>query len=78
MVSGGNAFAPKPQDGLIFFFEPLRTLASEIIDQAENISEPALRSSIYAFALLLMFSGFMLSIASRLVRRPLRKYELSS
>jgi phosphate ABC transporter permease protein PstC len=78
MVSGGNAFTPKPQDGLIFFFEPLRTLASEIIDQADNISAPALRSSIYAFALLLMFSGFMLSIASRLVRRPLRKYELIS
>ncbi|MGA3361470.1 MAG: phosphate ABC transporter permease subunit PstC [Solirubrobacteraceae bacterium] len=78
MVSGGNAFTPKPQDGLIFLFEPLRTLASEIIDQSENISEPALRSSIYAFALLLMFSGFMLSIASRLVRRPLRKYELSN
>ncbi|MGA2757360.1 MAG: phosphate ABC transporter permease subunit PstC [Solirubrobacteraceae bacterium] len=78
MVSGGNAFTPKPQDGLIFLFEPLRTLASEIIDQSENISEPALRSSIYAFALLLMFSGFMLSITSRLVRRPLRKYELSN
>jgi phosphate ABC transporter permease protein PstC len=78
MVSGGNAFTPKPQDGLIFFFEPLRTLASEIIDQSENISEPALRSSIYAFALLLMFSGFLLSITSRLLRRPLRKYELSN
>jgi phosphate ABC transporter permease protein PstC len=78
MVSGGNAFTPKPQDGLIFLFEPLRTLASEIIDQSENISEPALRSSIYAFALLLMFSGFMLSITSRLVRRPLRKYEISN
>jgi phosphate transport system permease protein len=78
MVSGGNAFAPKPQDGLIFIFEPLRSLASEIIDQAENLSAPAVRSSIYAIALLLMFSGFMLSIASRLARRPLRKYELSN
>jgi len=78
MVSGGKAFSPNPADGLIFIFEPLRTLASEIIDQAEGLSEPALRSSIYAFALLLMFSGFMLSIGSRLVRRPLRKYELSS
>jgi len=77
MVSGGKAFSPNPADGLIFIYEPLRTLASEIIDQAENLSEPALRSSIYAFALLLMFSGFVLSIASRLIRRPLRKYELS-
>jgi phosphate ABC transporter permease protein PstC len=77
MVSGGNAFAPKPQDGLIFIFEPLRTLASEIVDQADNLSAPAVRSSIYAIALLLLFSGFMLSVASRLARRPLRKYELS-
>jgi len=77
MVSGGNAFAPKPQDGLIFIFEPLRTLASEIVDQADNLSAPAVRASIYAIALLLLFSGFMLSIASRLARRPLRKYELS-
>ena len=28
MVSGSRAFAPKPIDGLVFLFEPLRTLAS--------------------------------------------------
>jgi ABC-type phosphate transport system permease subunit len=78
MVSGGKAFTPKPWDGLIFIYEPLRSLASTIIDQGENLTEPAIRSSIYAFALLLMFSGFMLSVASRVIRRPLRKYELSS
>jgi ABC-type phosphate transport system permease subunit len=78
MVSGGNAFSPKPQDGLIFFFEPLRTLASEIISQGENLSVPTVRSTVYAIALLLMFSAFALSIASRLARRPLRRYELSS
>jgi ABC-type phosphate transport system permease subunit len=78
MVSGGKAFAPKPWDGLIFLYEPLRSLASVIIDQGDNLTEPAIRSSIYAFALLLMFSGFMLSVASRLIRRPLRKYELSA
>jgi ABC-type phosphate transport system permease subunit len=78
MVSGGKAFSPNSADGLIFFFEPLRTLAASIIDQADGLSEPALRSTIYAFALLLMFSGFVLSVASRLIRRPLRKYELSS
>ena len=78
MVSGGNAFTPKFQDGVIVLFEPLRTLAAEIVDQVDGLSAPALRSSVYAFALLLLFSGFMLSIASHLVRRPLRKYELSS
>ena len=65
MVSGGNAFTPKPQDGVIFFFEPLRTLASEIIGQSDSLSVPAVRSTIYAIALLLMFSGFALSITSR-------------
>jgi phosphate transport system permease protein len=78
MVSGGKAFSPNPADGLIFIFEPLRSLASTIIDQSDNITFPAARASIYAFALLLMFSGFVLSVASRLIRRPLRKYELSS
>jgi phosphate transport system permease protein len=78
MVSGGKAFAPKPWDGPIFIFEPLKTLASDIIDNGESLSTPAVRSTIYAFALLLMFSGFVLSISSRVIRRPLRKYELSS
>lgn len=78
MVSGGKAFSPNPADGLIFIFEPLRSLASTIIDQGDNLTFPAVRASVYAFALLLMFSGFLLSVASRLIRRPLRKYELSS
>jgi ABC-type phosphate transport system permease subunit len=78
MVSGGKAFAPNFADGPIVLFEPLRTVAAEIVEQVDGLSAPALRSSIYAFALLLLFSGFMLSLASHLVRLPLRKYELSS
>ena len=56
MVSGSRAFAPKPIDGLVFFFEPLRTLASAIVDYHEGIGAPALGSTLYAFALLLLFS----------------------
>jgi phosphate transport system permease protein len=78
MVSGGKGFSPNPADGLIFIFEPLRSLASTIIDQGDNLTVPTIRASIYALALLLLFSGFLLSVASRLIRRPLRKYELSS
>jgi ABC-type phosphate transport system permease subunit len=78
MVSGGVAFAPKPQDGVIFLFEPLTTLAGEVVRQSEGLSAPVLRSTIYSIALLLLFSGFMLSLASRLARLPLRKYELGS
>ena len=37
MVSGGKFFAPKPIDGLTFLYEPLRTLASTIVDFHDGI-----------------------------------------
>ncbi len=76
MVSGSRAFAPKPIDGLVFLFEPLRTLASSIVDYHEGIGAPALGSTLYAFALLLLFSAFVLSAAGYLIKLPLRKYQV--
>jgi phosphate transport system permease protein len=76
MVSGSRSFSPKPIDGWIFFFEPLRTLASSIIDNSEGLGAPALRSTVYAFALLLLFSAFALSVAGYLIKLPLRKYQV--
>jgi phosphate transport system permease protein len=76
MVSGGTFFSPKPVDGFIFLFEPLRTLASTIVDYHENISAPALGSSLYAIALLLLFSAFVLSISGYFIKLPLRKYQV--
>jgi phosphate transport system permease protein len=76
MVSGGYSFAPKPIDGLVFLFEPLRTLASSIVDYHEGVGAPALSSTLYAFALLLLFSAFALSVAGYLIKLPLRKYQV--
>jgi phosphate transport system permease protein len=77
MVSGSNFFAPRPSDGLAFFFEPMRTLASTIVDFREGLGgAPALNSTLYAFALLLLFSVCVLSIAGYLVKLPLRKYQV--
>jgi phosphate transport system permease protein len=76
MVSGSTSFAPKPVDGVVFFFEPLRTLASAIINYSEGIGAPALGSSMYAWALLLLFSAFVLSVAGYLIKLPLRKYQV--
>jgi ABC-type phosphate transport system permease subunit len=76
MVSGGNSFAPKPIDGLVFLFEPLRTLASGIVDFREGIGAPALGSTLYAWALLLLFAAFVLSIGGYLIKLPLRKYQV--
>ena len=76
MVSGSRSFAPKPIDGLVFLFEPLRTLASAIVDYHEGVSAPALGSALYAFAFLLLFSAFVLSVAGYLIKLPLRKYQV--
>jgi phosphate transport system permease protein len=76
MVSGSRSFAPKPVDGIIFLFEPLRTLASSIVDYHENLSAPALKSTLYAFAFLLLFSAFVLSIGGYLIKLPLRRYQV--
>jgi phosphate transport system permease protein len=77
MVSGSNFFAPRPSDGLAFLFEPMRTLASTIVDFREGLGgAPALNSTLYAFALLLLFSVCVLSVGAYLVKLPLRKYQV--
>jgi phosphate transport system permease protein len=75
MVSGGKTFIPRPGDGIAFFFEPLRTLASAIVDYRDGLNSPALGAAVYGFALLLLFSAFALSIAGYLVKLPLRRYQ---
>ena len=76
MVSGGKTFAPKPVDGVVFLFEPLRTLASVIVDFHEGIGAPPLGASLYAFALLLLFAAFVLSVGGYLIKLPLRKFQV--
>ncbi|MGA9286511.1 MAG: ABC transporter permease subunit, partial [Solirubrobacteraceae bacterium] len=78
MVSGSESFAPNLRNGpFTFLAEPLRTLASSIVDNHEGFGgSPALNSTLYAFALLLLFSAIALSVAAYLVKLPLRKYQL--
>jgi phosphate transport system permease protein len=77
MVSGGRSFTPNLAHGVpTFLYEPLRTLASAIVDYHEGIGAPALRSTLYAFAALLLFSAFVLSVAGYLIKLPLRKYQV--
>ncbi len=75
MVSGGKTFSPKPIDGVVFLFEPLRTLASAIVDFREGLGSPSLSAAIYSLALLLLFGAFVLSVGGYLVKLPLRKYQ---
>jgi ABC-type phosphate transport system permease subunit len=75
MVSGGKTFTPKPIDGVVFLFEPLRTLASAVVDYREGIGAPPLNGAVYAWALLLLFSALALSVTGYLVKLPLRRYQ---
>lgn len=75
MVSGSVGFSPNPFDGpRLFLLEPLRPLASTIVEDAESLQAPAVRSTVYAFALLLLFSSLFLSLAGFLAKQPMKKY----
>jgi len=76
MVSGSFFFAPRPGDGLTFFFEPLRTIASTLVDYREGISAPALNATLYALALLLLLSALVLSVGGYLIKQPLRRHQV--
>jgi len=74
MVSGSRGFSPNPLDGLTFLFEPLRPLGATIAENVESINAPAIRSSVYAFAFLLLLSSFCLSVGGYIAKQPMRKY----
>lgn len=78
MVAGSHGFAPNPADGLLFFLEPLRPVASTIVENAESLQAPAVRAMVYALALLLLLSSLVLSIAGYIAKRPMRKYGLNA
>ncbi len=73
MVAGRVGFQPNPLDGLIFFFEPARPLAATII--ARNAVEPpALVSTLYGLAVILLISSFALSVGAYLAKQPMKRY----
>ncbi|HWI22249.1 MAG TPA: ABC transporter permease subunit, partial [Baekduia sp.] len=76
MISGSRGFAPNFLDGTTVLFEPLRPIAATMVEQVEALNAPAMKSSIYAFALLLLFSSLMLSIAGYLAKLPMRRQGL--
>ena len=67
MVSGSVAFIPNPAHGYVFFLEPLRTMASTIIDNAEGMSVVTLQSALFALGTLLLVASLALSLMARYV-----------
>ncbi len=74
MVAGSKAFEPNPLDGITFFFEPVRPLASTIVENAEGLSRVPFAQTIYAIASLLLISAAALSFGGWLAKQPLRRY----
>jgi len=74
MVSGGVGFAPNPADGLIFFFEPSRGLASTILFNTEELDSPPMKHTLYAIAAVLLFSAVMLSFTGWAAKQPMKRY----
>jgi phosphate transport system permease protein len=74
MLSGGVGFAPNPADGLIFFFEPSRGLASTILFNADELNSPPMQHTLYAIAAVLLFSAVMLSLVGWAAKQPMKRY----
>jgi phosphate transport system permease protein len=67
MVAGSVANLPSPAHGMVFFLEPVRTLASTIVDNAEGMGVASCESALFACGSLLLLSSVMLSVLARLV-----------
>lgn len=74
MVAGSAAFAPNPLDGFTFFLEPVRPLASTVVESAEGLSVAPFGQTIYAVAALLLVSSAFLSWAGWVAKRSMRRY----
>jgi phosphate ABC transporter permease protein PstC len=77
MVSGSIGFAPNPVDGVIFFFEPSRGLASTILHNTEQLSSPPMEHTLFAIAAVLLFSSLMLSLIGWATKVPMQRYFLT-
>lgn len=73
MVSGSRGFSPNPLDGLTYVFEPIRPIAASMVEEVDALNSPAVKSSIYAFALLLLLSSLALSIGGYVAKLPMRR-----
>ena len=78
MVSGSESFAPNLATGpsLSLRSRCARSPARSSTTTKASVAAPALNSTLYAFALLLLFSAIALSVGAYLVKLPLRKYQL--
>jgi len=74
MVAGSASFAPNPLDGVTFFFEPTRPLASALVENVEGLTVEPFGQTLFAFAAVLLVSSMFLSLAGFVAKRSMKKY----
>ncbi len=66
MVAGSLAHIPELGHGLVALLEPLRTMASAIVDNGESLAAvPEVQAALFGLALLLLGFSLALSVAAR-------------
>lgn len=70
MVAGGVAFLPNPAHGLLFFLEPIRTLAANVFINSEVLGKANMESALFACASVILFICIIFSLLAQLVNRP--------
>jgi phosphate ABC transporter permease protein PstC len=73
MVSGSVTHLPSPVHGLVFFLEPVQTLASAIFVNAEALGVAPCESALFALATLILALSIIFSLLARLINRQKRK-----
>ncbi len=66
MVAGSLAHIPNLSHGLVAFLEPLRTMASAIVDNGESLAAvPQVQAALFGLAFLLLLFSLSLSLLAR-------------
>ena len=69
MATGSIGFIPNPLDGYFFFLEPVRTMASSIVDYSEGFESPELKANLFAFGVILLITTAALTIGAKIASR---------
>ena len=67
MVAGSVAFLPNPAHGLLFFLEPVSTLASNIFLNSQVLGVENMESALFACASVILFICIILSLLAQLI-----------
>lgn len=75
MVSGSVGNVPYLSDGIVFFFTPVLTLASAIVNKSEIISVPSVEAALFACGAMLLITSVFLSLATKMVEYLVKRSE---